>query len=56
MWMSRQCDPDQCVNLFEDRVGDEDFEIRDCIDVSGYATLLLELGAFGQRPGITIIS
>jgi len=32
--------------------GDEtEFEIRDCIDVSGDAILLPELRAFGQRAG-----
>ncbi len=55
-WTSRQCDPDQCVILFGDRVSEVDFEIRDCIDVSGDASLLLELRTFGQRAGITIIS
>ena len=56
IWTSRQCDPDQCVILFEDRVGERDFEIHDCIAVSADASLLLELRGFGQRAGITIIS
>jgi hypothetical protein len=56
IWTSRQCDTDQCVILFEDRVGERDFEIHDCIDVSADASLLLELRGLGQRAGITIIS
>jgi hypothetical protein len=55
-WTSRQCDPDQCTILFGDRVSEADFEIRDCIEVRGDASLLLELRSFGQRAGITIIS
>lgn len=55
-WTSRQCDPDQCVILFEDRVGEVDFDVRDCIEVRGDASLLLELRGFGQRAGIIIIS
>ena len=53
---SRQCDPDQCVILFENRIGEADFEVRDCIVVSSDANLLLELRGFGQRAGVTIIS
>lgn len=56
IWTSRQCDPDQCVILFEDRVREADFEALDCIEVSADANLLLELRGFGQRAGITIIS
>ena len=56
LWTSRQCDPDQCVILFEDRLGEADFDVHDCIEVSGDASLLLELRGFGQRAGITIIS
>lgn len=52
---SRQCDPDRCVILFEDRVGEADFDIHDRIDVSANADLLLELRNFGKRAGITII-
>jgi hypothetical protein len=44
------------VILFEDRVGERDFEIHDCSDVSANVSLLLELRGFGQRAGITIIS
>lgn len=56
LWTSRQCDPDQCVILFGDRVGEADFEVHDCIEVGADAGLLLELRGFGQRAGITIIS
>jgi hypothetical protein len=56
LWTSRQCDPDQCVILFEDRISEGDFEVQDCIEVSADASLLLELRSFGQRAGITIIS
>lgn len=56
LWTSRQCDPDQCVVLLEDRVGEADFEIHDCIAVNANADLLLELRRFGHRAGITIVS
>jgi len=56
IWTSRQCDPDQCVILFEDRVSEVSFDVHDCIDVSADANLLLELSEFGRRAGITIIS
>lgn len=56
LWTSRQCDPDQCMILFEDRVGEADFDVHDCIEVRGDASLLLELRGFGQRAGIIIIS
>jgi RES domain len=55
IWTSRQCDPEQCIVLFEDRVGEADFDVHDCIDVSADASLLLELRNFGQRAGITIV-
>ena len=56
IWTSRQCDPDQCVILFEDRVSEANFDIHDCIDVSADVNILLELRKFGRRAGITIIS
>ncbi|GLS21462.1 hypothetical protein GCM10007874_44790 [Labrys miyagiensis] len=56
IWTSRQCDPDVCVILFEDRVSESEFEVLDCIDVRADAALLLELRSFGHRAGITIIS
>jgi hypothetical protein len=56
IWTSRQCDPDQCIILFEDRVAEADFDVRDCIEVSADANLLGELRNFGKRAGITIIS
>jgi hypothetical protein len=56
IWTSRQCDPDRCMILFEDRVGEADFEVLDSVEVGADAGLLLELRGFGQRAGITIIS
>jgi RES domain len=56
IWTSRQCDPDQCVVLFEDRVGETEFDVHDCIDVSADANLLLDLRNFGKRAGVTIVS
>jgi hypothetical protein len=55
IWTSRQCDPERCIVLFEDRVGEADFDVRDCIDVSTDASLLLELRSFGKRAGVTIV-
>jgi hypothetical protein len=56
VWTSRQCDPDLCVILFRDRVGERDFDIVDSIDVSANAALLLELRNFGLRAGVAIVS
>jgi hypothetical protein len=56
IWTSRQCDPERCVVLFGDRVEEADFDVRDRIDVSADASLLLELRNFGRRAGITIVS
>jgi len=56
IWTSRQCDPDQCAILLEDRVSEVNFDIHDCIDVSADADLLLELRKFGRRASITVIS
>ncbi|MDX8469975.1 RES family NAD+ phosphorylase [Mesorhizobium sp. VK23B] len=56
LWTSRQCDPDRCVILFEDRVSEGDFQVHDSIEVGADADLLLEIRAFGLRAGITIIS
>ena len=55
IWTSRQCDPERCVVLFEDRIGEADFDIQRCIAVSADASLLLELRNFGQRAGIRIV-
>jgi hypothetical protein len=55
IWTSRQCDLEQCVVLFEDRIGEVNFNVQDCIDVSADASLLLELRNFGRRAGITIV-
>ena len=56
IWTSRQCDPDQCLVLFEDRISEASFDTHDCIDVSADAGLLLEIRKFGRRAGIIIIS
>lgn len=56
VWTSRQCDPERCVILFEDCVGESDFEVHDCIAVNANADLLLELRRYGHRARITIIS
>lgn len=56
LWTSRQCDPEQCVILFADRVGEAEFEVHDSIAVNTNADLLLELRRFGRRAGITIVS
>ncbi len=56
IWTSRQCDPDQCLVLFGDRVGEADFDVHDRIDASADASLLLELRNFGRRAGITIVA
>jgi hypothetical protein len=56
IWTSRQCDPEQCVILFEDRISESEFDIIEQVDVSADGKLLLELRAFGQRAGITIIA
>jgi hypothetical protein len=56
IWTSRQCDPEQCVILFEDRISESEFDIIEQVDVSADGNLLLELRAFGQRAGITIIA
>lgn len=56
LWTSRQCDPDQCIILFEDRIRETDFDVHDCVEVAVDAKLLLELRGFGQRAGISIVS
>ncbi len=56
IWTSRQCDPERCVILFEDRVDESAFDVLDCIEVSADANLLLELRGFGRRADITIVS
>jgi len=55
IWTSRQCDPENCLVFFGDRVKEADFDIVDSIDVSTSAALPLELRNFGKRGGITII-
>lgn len=56
VWTSRQCDPDLCMILFGDRIGEGDFDILVSRSVAGYPALLLELRGFGARAGITIVS
>jgi hypothetical protein len=54
IWTSRQCDPEKCVVLFEDRIAESLFDVIERIDVRSDAALLLELRGFGRRAGITI--
>jgi hypothetical protein len=56
IWTSRQCDPEQCVVLFEDRIDEALFETIESIEVKGSAAILRELRDFGRRAGITIVS
>ncbi|KGD92867.1 MULTISPECIES: RES family NAD+ phosphorylase [Rhizobium/Agrobacterium group] len=56
IWTSRQCDPERCLVLFEDRIGEDDFEVIEEIDVGKDDDFLLEMRRFGQRAGITIIA
>lgn len=56
IWTSRQCDPDQCVVLFGDRVTEDTFEVLESLDLARDAALLLELRRYGQRAGIVIAS
>lgn len=56
IWTSRQCDPDQCIILFEDRVAEGDLDTVNSVEIAANAGLLLELRDYGQRAGITIIS
>jgi hypothetical protein len=56
IWTSRQCDPDQCVILFGDRIAEADFEVHQRQEIATDASLLLELRGFGHRAGITIVS
>ena len=55
IWTSRQCDPEQCVILFGDRVSATDFTVPECLPVKADAKLLTELRGFGSRAGITIV-
>jgi RES domain-containing protein len=56
IWTSRQCDPEQCVVLFEDRIAEHLLDTLESIDVSADASVLLELRGFGRRAGVTIVS
>ncbi|WP_312884891.1 RES domain-containing protein [Rhizobium laguerreae] len=56
IWTSRQCDPEQCIILFEDRLAEDRLDVVQSIDAGADADLLLELRDYGRRAGITIIS
>lgn len=56
IWTSRQCDPEQCVILFEDRISESEFDVMERLEVASDAALLLELRGYGRRAGIDIIS
>lgn len=56
IWTSRQCDPEQCLVLFGDRVDDRAFEVVEHLDVAANAGLLLEIRDFGKRAGIDLVS
>lgn len=55
IWTSRQCDPEQCVVLFEDRISERDFDVMNRLEAASDASLLLELRHYGRRAGIDII-
>lgn len=56
IWTSRQCDPELCMILFQDRISEGQFDVLERLDVGSSATLLLELRGFGRRAGIDIVS
>lgn len=56
IWTSRQCDPERCMVLFEDRIAESQFDELERSEVAADAALLLELRGFGRRAGIDIIS
>lgn len=56
VWTSRQCDPDLCLILFGDRIGEADFEVADSRQVGGDPELLLQLRGYGARAGIAIVA
>ncbi len=56
IWTSRQCDPEQCVVLFGDRIDEAAFEEIERREVARDAALLLELRGYGRRAGIDIVS
>lgn len=56
IWTSRQCDPEQCMILFEDRMTEDRLDVVQSIDAGTDVGLLLELRDYGRRAGITIIS
>ena len=54
IWTSRQCDPQRCMILFEDRIGEGGLDVLGRLEVAADAALLLELRGFGRRAGIDI--
>ena len=56
IWTSRQCDPERCMVLFEDRISERAFDVLERLDVAADAALLLEIREFGRRAGIDIVS
>jgi hypothetical protein len=56
IWTSRQCDPERCMVLFEDRISERSFDVLERLEVATNAALLLELRGFGRRAGIDIVS
>jgi hypothetical protein len=56
IWTSRQCDPDMCVVLFEDRLAEPDLHALSTQNVVGAPLLMREIRDFGARAGITIVT
>ena len=56
IWTSRQCDPERCLILFEDRISESEFDVLERLEVADDAALLLELRGFGRRAGIDLVS
>jgi len=56
IWTSRQCDPEQGIVLYGDRVTEAEIETIERLEAASNAALLLELRAFGRRAGIDIVS
>jgi len=56
IWTSWQCDPEQGIVLYGDRVTEAEIETIERLEAASSAALLLELRAFGRRAGIDIVS
>ena len=56
IWTSRQCDPERCLILFEDRISESGFDVLERLEVADDAALLLELRGFARRAGIDLVS